>query len=218
MSETTNPIESADNIVNNPIGEISEKNLISKIWFNPKKTLSFVLANFPNKNITLYFVLASFANSIDEDNFSSGISSSSLVISIVGGTLFGWAFYLIYAWLLSVAGGWMSGRASMNQYKTVLAWSLVPQVFSLVFVLIKVIIILIGIFTNAFEGIELFALISALIFELLIVVLGIWSFVILVNGIMLIQNFGRWKAFLNAIVPGFMILIPILLLILFFMT
>ena len=26
MSETTNPIETADNIVNNPIGEISEKN------------------------------------------------------------------------------------------------------------------------------------------------------------------------------------------------
>lgn len=221
MTEPINPFENSDNIISSTKGELSEKKLLFTIWLKPKQTFTYILKYCPDKFVILFFVLGGIGRAIDRavnrnmgDELSLGVI---LAIAIIGGALFGWISYYFYAWLLKVSGKWLKGEASTNKYRTVLAWSIVPQVLSLLLVVPQILLFGNGFFSSEFEEPSLALGISLLIFGLIDIALGIWSLVILVNGIMVIQNFGAGKAFLNAILPVFMILLPILLLVLMFM-
>jgi len=197
---------------------IKENKLLLKIWTEPKATLTYILNNCPDKYLLVLFALGGISRSIDRaatKSLGDHMSTASILLfSIIGGGLFGWLSYYFYAWLLEVTGKWIKGTGTFSQFKTVLAWSLVPTAFSLLLLIPELIVAGDALFKS--EGYPPNGITDTLmlLFELIEATLGIWTLVIFIKGVSLIQNFNTGKAILNAILPVFLILIPILLLVL----
>ena len=116
----------------------------------------------------------------------------------------------VYAWALSLTGDWIGGRAKSESYLTVLAWSNVPSALSLIFYIPIVLFFGKDIINTDIEFENILAEIAFAVLGLAAVILGIWSLVILVKGIALIQDFSIGQAILNALLPVIIVLIPTL--------
>ncbi len=114
---------------------IQENTLLETIWLKPTQTLQFVLERCPNKYITGLFMLGGVSRVIDTaSNRSLGDNMETwlvLTIVILAGGLFGWISFYIYAWAMSETGKWLKGKARSDGFRTILAWSLVPAIASL---------------------------------------------------------------------------------------
>jgi hypothetical protein len=216
MTENTVPVENTEN--DNLENDISENNLIWKIWYKPKQTLQYVLRYCPDKYLYIIFILAGVSRAIDRASTQSmGDNQSTifiLIIAIIAGGLFGWISYYFYSWLMKVSGKWMDGKATFDEYRTVVAWSLIPTVSSLVLLVPELMIFGDDLFRSEMSDPTVAKGIIMICFGLLEMSLGIWTLVILVKGVSLIQNFGTGKAILNVFMPVFILLIPILLIVL----
>jgi len=193
--------------------DINDDNLLTKIWLNPTDTLKYILKNCPEKYVAILLVLGGMGRAIDRasskgmgDNMST---AAVLGITIVLGGLLGWITYYIYAWAMSVTGEWLNGKSEPSQFRTIIAWALIPSICSLILLVPEVIILGDDLFRSEIMNESLFNSISWIIFGLIEIILAIWSMVILVKGISLIQDFGIGKSILNMILPGLVLIIPI---------
>jgi len=200
--------------------DINDDNLFVKIWLNPTDTLKYILKNCPEKYVIILLVLGGIVRAIDRasikdmgDNMST---LSVLGITIIFGGLFGWIAYYIYAWALSVTGEWLNGKSDPSQFRTIIAWSLIPSICTLILLVPEVIIFGDDLFRSEPFNESLLNTISWIMFGVIEIILAIWTLVILVNGISLIQNFGIGKSILNMILPGLVIAIPIMAIALLF--
>jgi hypothetical protein len=100
------------------------------------------------------------------------------------------------------------------QFRTVLAWATVPTVFSLALVIPELMIFGDDLFRSEQERTGTFIDIMWMVFGLLEITLAIWAVVILVKGIALVQGFSTGKAIANALLPGLLIVIPIIVIVL----
>lgn len=194
----------------------NDGNLVFKIWFEPKATLQYILSNCPDQYVLLLFSLGGISRSINRvsnkgmgDNMST---ASILIISIIAGGLFGWLSYYLYAWVLEVTGKWLNGNATFSQFKTILAWSSVPIATSLLLLIPELYIFGDNFFKSEVYSYEWNSTLFLLIFAIIEMILSIWSLVILIKGIGLVQNFTIGKSILNAILPAFLIFIPLFML------
>ena len=115
-----------------------------------------------------------------------------LVISIAvfTGGLFGWIGYYIYAWALSETGKWLDGKASSEKIRTVIAWSLVPAVVALLLIIPELVILGDDLFKSEMGAYPQLTIYVIYFFGILEIVLSIWSIVILVAGLKVVQSFG----------------------------
>ena len=194
---------------------INEKNLLLVIWTKPKATLEFILLNRIKTYTILLFVLGGIANSITKAQVNiaehSTLSITILIFAVILGGLLGLLFYYVYAALLSWTGNWLDGKATINQFASVLAWSLIPSICTLILLVPKYIIFGDKTFTIDTNELNQLSLILYYLFIVIETLLSIWSIIILISGVSLIQGFTIWKALLNSILPIFAIIIPILL-------
>lgn len=199
---------------------INENNLLLKIWVKPKATLIYILENCPNKFIIPLMILGGITRSIDRASAQNmGDKQSTffiLMIAIIVGGMFGWLSYYFYAWLLKVTGKWLGGIAEFEDFRTVIAWSLIPSICTLVLLVPELIIFGDDIFKSELSDPNLFSTLMLMVFGLLELTLGIWTLIIFIKGVALIQKFNIGKAILNMILPVFVILIPILLIVFVF--
>lgn len=129
-------------------------------------------------------------------------TTSILLLALVGGGLFGWITYLLYAWGMSVTGQWLRGRSNYDTFRTVLAWSLVPSITTLLFLMPEVAVFGDSLFKSDLVVYSLASRTLAIAGGLAQLVFSIWSLVILIKGIMLVQNFSLGRALANMILPG----------------
>ena len=197
----------------NVSSDINHDNLLTKIWLKPTDTLKYILKNCPEKYVTILLVLGGIVRAIDRaSNKDMGDNMSTAAVlgfAIILGGLFGWVTYYIYAWGMSVTGEWLSGKSEPSKFRTIIAWALIPSICSLILLVPEVIIFGDDLFKSEPINESLFNTISWIVFGLIEIGLAIWSTVILVKGISLIQNFGIGKSILNMILPGLVIVIPI---------
>lgn len=218
MIENTNQEE----IITSPEADngINENNLLLKIWVKPKATLTYILENCPNKFIIPLMILGGITRSIDRASAQNmGDKQSTffiLMIAIIAGGMFGWLSYYFYAWLLKVTGKWLGGIAEFEDFRTVIAWSLVPSICTLLLLVPELIIFGDDIFKSELSDPNVFSTLMLMVFGLLELTLGIWTLIIFIKGVTLIQKFNIGKAILNMILPVFVILIPILLIVFVF--
>jgi hypothetical protein len=192
---------------------LSEKDLFTTIWTDPKLALGVILKHYPKKHVTKLLVLGGIANTINRNaqQFSQHGIVYMLIIIALGG-LFGWIFSYIYAMMLSWTGGWLKGKADSDQFLTVLAWSMIPNICFLFPAILRMIIF--GAKTNiSFDGQDMPTTVLFLSILGVEIILGIWAMFILIKGISLIQNFNIGKAILNACLPIAVIVVPILMII-----
>lgn len=196
---------------------ITERNLISKIWFQPTETLNFIINNCPEKYVTILIVLGGLVNALDKAFTRNSNSDKSLIevlpIAIIIGLLFGWITYYIYAYALSIVGEWIGGKSQPKDFRTIIGWALVPLISTLILLIPQIFIFGDDLLLEDYDNENIILTMIYLGFIIIEFVLAIWSLVIFVKGIMIIQEFRIGKAILNMIMPGLMILIPIFLVI-----
>ncbi|GAA4502016.1 hypothetical protein GCM10023172_24720 [Hymenobacter ginsengisoli] len=193
---------------------VNKTNLLRKIWSKPRATLAYVLDKHIDEHVSLFFVLGGIARAVarvtaqysSQPTHKMGLSTS-LILAIIGGSISGIVTYIGYSWGLSLIGGWLGGRATNDQFKIVLGWALVPSITTLVF-LFPALCVLNGEFTST----PLLADTLLASCGLAQIGLGIWSSVILIKGVILIQNFSIGRAMANVLLPG-AVLIGLILLI-----
>ena len=191
-------------------GGINRTNLFRKIWTEPGATLSYILANRIDEHVSLLFVLGGIVRAVGRaiaqhpTHKMSG--AAALVLAIIGGSISGIITYTGYSWGMSLIGGWLGGRATNDQFKIVLGWALVPSIATLAF-LIPALSVLGGEFAST----PLLANVLLIGCGLAQIGLGIWSSIILIKGVVLIQNFGVGRALANVVLPGAVVIGLILL-------
>ncbi|TGE21080.1 Yip1 family protein [Hymenobacter metallicola] len=195
--------------------EIREENVLSQIWLKPTRTLAYILHNQPDKYVLPLLVLGGITRAIDraglKDMGDKMPTATILLMAVIGGGLFGWVSYFIYAWLLSATGRWLQGSASSANFRTVIAWALVPSVVSLLLVIPETVIFGDDLFKSEPVNDSTFNNVMWLVFGLLQMTLGIWTLVILIKGTALLQNFTIGKSLLNLLLPALVIFVPVLI-------
>lgn len=192
---------------------INKTNLLWKIWTKPQATLAYLLDKHIDEHVSLFFVLGGIARAVaraaaqySAHSTHKMSASAALIFAIIGGSISGIITYTGYSWGMSLIGGWLGGRATNDQFKIVLGWALVPSIATLAF-LIPALSVLGGEFAST----------PLLTNTLLIgcglaqIGLGIWSSVILLKGVVLIQKFGVGRALANVVLPGAVVIGLILL-------
>jgi hypothetical protein len=195
---------------------LNEKDLLFTIWTKPRQSLEFILKHCSTKYVTTLLVLGGVANAVYRTRQPAEhitLSPVSFIFVIVFGGMFGWLLNYLYAVLLKWTGGWLNGKAQMDQFLTVLAWSLVPTICSLILLIPKLLFFEDGLFRLDLNDLVNVKTILYITIELVNLALSIWTVVILVKGIALIQNFKNAKALLNAVLPLLVIFIPLFVII-----
>ena len=191
-------------------GGINRTNLFRKIWTEPQATLRYILANRVEEHVSMFFVLGGIARAVgraiaQHPTHKTG-GAAALVFAIIGGSISGMITYTSYAWGMSLIGGWLGGKATNDQFKLVLGWALVPTIAALL-LLIPTLSALSGEFAST-PLLTSTLLIGCGLAQL---GLGIWSSVILVKGVLLIQSFTVGRALANVLLPGAIVVGLILL-------
>ncbi len=195
--------------------EVNEHNLLFKIWTVPQATLSFILAKCSDRHLTVLLILGGAVRALDRVVGRHGagkqVAANGITIGIIFGTLSGWLTYYCYAWGLSLTGRWLGGRATTDQLRTVLAWALVPSVASLALLLPQVAVLEDDSFRHVYGAYFMDGSSVLLLCQIGQLILSIWSVIILLKGIALVQGFGMGKSILNMLLPGTLIVVAILL-------
>jgi hypothetical protein len=194
---------------------LNEKDLLITIWTKPKLSLEYILKSCPNKYVTILLILSGITNALDRNNWylasRSSISTVFLIIILIIGGLSGLLLGKIYAAMLNWTGNWLNGKANTDKFLTVIAWSTIPSICSLILLIPNFLFLGDGKFRLDFN--DLLNRNAIIFFAILFInlALSIWSLVILVKGISLIQNFSNGKALLNAVLPALVFLVPIII-------
>jgi len=194
MLETTTPIDYEE-------AQVNERNLLVKLWFNPTAALRFILAYHPDKYVLTLLTLGGIARAIDRATQQHQGDTMSitgiLLLALLGGGLFGWMTYLLYAWGMSVTGRWLGGQADYDTLRVILAWSLVPSISTLLLLVPQVLIFGNDLFKSALVFYSLASRTFYIACGLVELALSIWSFIILLKGIALAQGFQLSRSFIN---------------------
>ncbi|MFD2835362.1 Yip1 family protein [Gramella sp. AN32] len=202
----------------NNISSRENKELLIDIWTKPKEVFQYLLKTDPRKNILLLFYLAGIVNYLDravqKDAGDSQSLTSILLLSLLGG-IAGIIGYYLYSYALSVTGNWLGGKAGSERHRTILACSMIPQIATLILLVPELIIFGSDWFSSSTDQTNVALMIVFFIFGGIHLVLSIWSFVLLVIGVKLIQNFSTLRAIGNLLLPV-MVIVGIVLIIFLF--
>ena len=190
--------------------DISEDTLLANIWLKPTATLRFILTYCPDKYVTGLLMLGGIARSLDrasQHDYGDRTSTLTLLLTaIFVGGLTGWISYYVYGWSMSVTGRWLGGRASSEQFRTVVAWSLVPTVVALALIIPQAVIFGDDLFRSEPRDTSAFAENARVAFGLVDAVMAIWTLVILVCGVRHLQGFSVGRTLANILLPAVVII------------
>lgn len=181
--------------------------ILIEIWVLPREVFKFL--NYTHNDKLLYYllflagVLGGF-NRASNNNLgdSQNLVNIVLIAVTVGGSL-GWISYYLYAALLSWTGKWMGGKGNIKQLLRVVAHGMIPAISSLLLVAIQMALFEEDIFKSNLDLADADGL-SKIIFWITVFMefmLGIYTIILIVIGISVVQKFSMIKAFANALLP-----------------
>lgn len=196
---------------------LTDKEVFTQIWTSPRKVCKYVNETGYEKHFYLLLILSGIARAFDrasQRNMGDHSSIWSIIgISILAGALLGWLTFYLYAALLSWTGKWLKGKGNTDSLLKIICYGMVPTIAALLLLIPQI----------AIYGNEIFKTdgdITSAGWALNIIVYGsmflefifaIWTIVICVIGISEVQKLSIGKSILNAILPIFVIIIPILI-------
>lgn len=190
---------------------VTPNNLLKKIWFSPKEAFTFLVQYKYDKHVTLFLILSGIVNAFDKAISKSmgdslplwGVISFSILIGI----LFGWIVKFLYALSINWTGRWFNAKGDTKSILRILAYAFIPSIFSLFLLFIKIGIYGNTIFQSDYENLHSSLLDNIIYWTIyfLDLILVVWSVVLLVIGISVVQKISIGKAILNLILPAFLI-------------
>ncbi len=197
----------------------TDKEIFTKIWTSPRKIFRFINDVRYEKHVTLLLALAGMSNAFNRastKHMGDSMSIWALVgLCIVLGGLLGWISYYIYAALVSWTGKWLKGQGDTTSLLRMLAYSLIPSLFSLVLLIPELIF-----YADEFFKSESYLGESGLLYNIgfytltgLELILTIWTLVLAVVGTSEVQKLSIGMAILNLVLPILIIFVPLMLLV-----
>ena len=192
---------------------ILEKDMIFTIWTKPTETFRHIFKYYPSKHanriINIYGVVNVIA--IHLQFLLNHIRFGILLTIIIA--LFGWFFTWIWAYLCSSlmiwTGKWIRGRADLDEFITVSAWSYIPSIAAIFPLAVEAIIF---VNSDSINGLGDQNILLVLFYYLMMTLrygLNIWSLVIFIKGTAVVQKFNYKKAILNVILVLLVIFFPV---------
>ncbi len=200
--------------------KLSDKETFIKIWTSPREVFKYINENYYDKYVTILLVLAGITKSLDKASTKNMGDDLPLIavlaICILLGGLLGWMSYYIYAALMSWTGKWLNGQGNTSSLLRMTAHAMIPSIVALILLIPQIALFGNDIFRSEIN-IYGNGLLSTIVFyatTFLKVILNIWTLVIFIIGISEVQKFSIGKSILNMILPGLIILGPIILIVL----
>ena len=204
-----NQIDEEENI------HLSDQDIFSKIWLSPKMIFQYLDRIKYDKYLYPLMILIGISSSFD-NSISRGLGDSwplwgILALSILGGGILGWISYYILAALLSWTGKWLDGKGDTDSIYRMMSYAFLPSIFSLVLLIAQILLFGSGIFESNFDASDygLIFFLFYFLFSSLEFILGIWTLVLFIIGLSVIQELSIWKSILNLLLPILIIFIPI---------
>jgi hypothetical protein len=200
----------------------TDEEIFTKIWVTPRPVFQFIHENQYEKFKIPLLLLAGIGSSFNRaasNNSGDDMSLPVLIlVCVFFGGLLGWISYYLYSALISWTGKWLDGDAGTDSVFRVFAYSMIPSVAALVLLIPQLLIYGNALFRSDGDIVG-GSLIENIIFygSLLIEFgLGIWTIVLTVIGVSVVQRFGIGKAILNLILPILVIVGPLIFLFVLF--
>ncbi len=199
--------------------DLSVENPFLTIWTRPRATIRGIVRTDPNHHVVPLAMAGGIVQALDQAatrNAGDALSLSAiLAIAIVGGPIGGLVGLYFWGWLLGLTGRWLGGQADSVEVRAALAWPMVPMLASIPILGIQLALIGHEIFTSQTPYLEAHPGLGIVLAAtgVLEVVLGIWSFVVLLKCVGEVQGFSAWRALGAMFVAGLLIIVPLILLV-----
>jgi len=171
------------------------------IWTEPRATIQQVVDGDTNMMVLILAPLAGIASALTRN---SGLAYSGLenfLGLVVAGGIGGYVIVFLGAYLVRWTGGWLGGTASLSSIRAASVWSSIPAITSAVLLLLLWVVL--SQLSGPVAGMEVAA-------QLMILTLGIWSFVLTCKCLGQVQGFSAWKGLANMLLSLTVVLVPIL--------
>lgn len=190
------------------------------IWTKPRATIQQIVDTDPERFVLVLAAVAGFVKVLDRasmkhlgDRFEwPMIIAIAAVIGPIGGII---SLYL-GGFFLRWTGQWIGGKASSQQIRTVLAWSSVPIIWTLLLWIPKIALFGQEQFTTKTPKIDSHPALAFIFFGFAAVeiIVGIWATIVFLKCLGQVQGFSAWRALGNMLLSTLVIVIPILLILL----
>ena len=192
---------------------LSDKEIFTKIWMSPRQVFKFINQNGYTKFSTILLILGGITgalNSASTRNMGDIMPLwSVLIVCLIGGGVFGWLYFYIYAALLSWTGKWLKGTGNTKSLFRMISYALIPSLLVLFTFILRIALIGNAEFQRNMDVLDNEFLITSLFsFSLFVeIVTGVWTLAILVIGISEVQKLSIGKSIVNLILPGVLLII-----------
>jgi len=187
---------------------LSDKDIFTKIWMSPREVFKYINDTRYAKFTTLLLILGgitSALNNATSRNMGDLLPLWGVLMAcVIGGAVFGWLYFYVYAALMSWTGKWLKGVGNTRSLFRMMSYALIPSLVVLITFILRVVLFgnkefqrNVDLFDNGFLTTSVYAVTA-----FIEIAIGVWTLVILVIGI----------SILNLILPGLLliaVLIPI---------
>jgi hypothetical protein len=138
-----------------------------------------------------------------------------LGLAVVLGPIGGLISLYIGAWFVGLSCRWLGGRADSSEVRAAMAWCSVPTLATIPIWLVQLGVFGHEMFTTLMPSVDANPLLSVvmLVTGVVEVVLGIWSFIMLLKALGEVERFSAWRALGSLLILVLIIAVPILLLV-----
>jgi len=184
--------------------EQEKRNPWLSIWTEPRATIQQVVDGDPKLMVLILAPLAGIADALTRSNELAYSGVENFLGLVVDGGIGGYLFVFLGAYLLRWTGGWLGGTASLSSIRAASVWSSIPKITSAV--LLIMLWVVFSQFSGPVEGMEV-------AFGLMILTLGIWSFVLSCKCLGQVQGFSAWKGLANMMLSLAVVVVPIIVIV-----
>jgi len=191
---------------------LSDKDIFTKIWMSPREVFKFINDTRYAKFTTLLLILGgitSALNNATSRNMGDLLPLWGVLMAcVIGGAVFGWLYFYVYAALMSWTGKWLKGVGNTRSLFRMMSYALIPSLVVLLTFILRVVLFgnnefqrNVDMFDNAFLTTSVYTVTA-----FIEIVIGVWTLVILVIGISEVQKLSIWKSILNLILPALLLI------------
>ncbi|NVJ48067.1 MAG: YIP1 family protein [Cytophagia bacterium] len=193
--------------------EFSMDEILTDIWVRPKQVIEFIHRRHFDKNYYLLLFLVGVVGGLDRaarNNLgdTNDLVSIILMSVVISGGL-GWISYYIYSAFVSISGNWMGGKAKTADVMRVVTYSSIPLILSLLVLVLQIAVFGIDFFRTGYDPYSsgVVGVIVGILGGIVQIILSLWTAIIFVIGISVIQKFSIGKAILNVLFPMIVLIV-----------
>ena len=191
---------------------------IISICIKPRATIQKIVDKNPKDSVILLACLAGISSVLGRASLRGMGDTMELfdiiLLSLILGPFSGVISLYVGSYLIHWTGKWIGGTSSLQNIRAAMAWASIPMVLTLLLLIPEIIVFGEEMYTTQTPIVDSSTLLlyAFVIFSVIYLILGIWSFILYLHCLGQVQGFSLLKMFGNILLAGLVIIIPIVLL------